>query len=792
MKIVILGGFDRSLYLLRGPLIRDLVRDGHQVIAAAPAENPEVANNVERLGATFVPVRLNRTGVNPLEDIGDFWRLVFFFLRQKPDVVITYTLKPAIYGTLAARCAGVPFRFAMITGMGSTFEASGIFARLCNVLISQLARIALSFCQAIIFHNQYDKDFFHRKTLLRDRGIVVGGSGVDLAAFMPSALPVAPVVFVMIARLIRPKGVVEYAEAGRLVQTSHPKVRFTILGEYDKNPEALGPEELKQLFERCGIEWMGFQEDVRPYLAAASVLVLPSYYREGLPRTILEAMAMGRAVITTAWPGCRDAITHGQTGLLVAPKDVNALAEAMRIYLRQPALLREHGRVARLEAEKRYGSDAINNYMLEAFGLRDQREGPRASPVPQKRPTLLVVTTVAETICAFLIPYVTRLVERGFAVDAMTSNVARLLANPSPFRRVFPMGFSRDMFALSNAASISAVRAVIDRGRYDIVHVHTPIASFIVRFACRRRNAHRPILIYTAHGFHFHSGGRRISNFVYTCLEKLAARWSDYIVVINEEDYVAARRRKFAPPERLRRMPGIGVNLRHFSRHAVPAHAVEDTQRSLPVPKGAKFVLSVGELTPNKRHQDAIRAFAMLKRPDLHLLIAGVGRFEPHLRKLVTDLKVGDRVKLLGFRNDIRELLICSSAFLFVTEREGLPRGLTEAMAMDVFCIATDVRGNRDLLGSLGRPLVPVGDLTAIVGAVEWMLANPKQVSEEVSKYAGMLAEYSEENVWRLHEELYANALASRAQSATTLSKNNPARSRITGDHAVEISAHED
>jgi glycosyltransferase involved in cell wall biosynthesis len=291
-------------------------------------------------------------------------------------VVLTYTIKPIVYGTLAARAASPGARcYAMITGVGYAFSAQELRARLSRQVARILLNISLPLNARVFFQNPDDRALFLRNGLVRPEQVVlIPGSGVDLDAFAPAPLPKhPPLVFLLIARLLREKGVEEYADAARLLRSRYPDVRFVLVGPLDDHPDAITQKEVRKWEVEGVLEYLGYQEDVRPAIAASSVYVLPSY-REGTPRSVLEAMAMGRPVITTDVPGCRETVRPWVNGFLVPPRDPLGLALAMERFLRRPELVPAMGRRSREEAEARFDVHVVNDIILDTLGLRD--EGP--------------------------------------------------------------------------------------------------------------------------------------------------------------------------------------------------------------------------------------------------------------------------------------------------------------------------------------------------------------------------------------------------------------------------------
>jgi len=367
--VVVLGGYAPSLINFRGPLLRHLIGDGHRVEAWAPDDAPEVSRHLAELGATYRRVALARTGLNPFTDLWTLATLYFALRDARPDVLIAYTAKPVIYGTLAARLAGVRYCFALITGLGYAFGGESTARRWLTRLTALLYRIALKGAGVVFFQNPDDRALFLGRRIVPEAKVrLLSGSGVDLGRFAPASTPGRPRTFLMIARLLRDKGVYEFVEAARLVRSRHPDARFVLVGPFDRNPAAI-PAGAVEAWQREGVvEYLGELHDVRPQIAACAVYVLPSY-REGMPRTVLEAMAMGKPVITTDVPGCRAAVAHGNNGLLVPARDAKALAGAMLQLVENPALVASMGAASLRRAREEFDVNRVNAAMIEAMGI---------------------------------------------------------------------------------------------------------------------------------------------------------------------------------------------------------------------------------------------------------------------------------------------------------------------------------------------------------------------------------------------------------------------------------------
>lgn len=371
-KFLLIAGLSESLLNFRGPLIAALQERGLNVHVTAP-DLP--VGNVMRLqlearGLTVHSTRIRRTGTNPLADLATLWNLWRLMRHVQPQFVMGYTIKPVIYGSLAAWLAGVPNRFALITGLGYSFQGEGQRGRL-QALVQRLYALALVRVDKVFFQNPDDEFLFRQRSILSmgTPSCVVNGSGVDVASFQVAPLPPGPPRFLLIARLLGDKGVREYVQAARRIRAQYPEVVFALVGWIDKSPDSIKRQELDGWIAEGILDYLGKLSDVRPAIAASSVYVLPSY-REGTPRTVLEAMAMGRPVITTDAPGCRETVLDGTNGFLVPVKSVDALEQAMMKFINDPTLASRLGQCARCVAEEKYDVHKVNAVMLSEMRIK--------------------------------------------------------------------------------------------------------------------------------------------------------------------------------------------------------------------------------------------------------------------------------------------------------------------------------------------------------------------------------------------------------------------------------------
>ena len=358
----------------RGALIADIVAAGHRVVAAAPFETEAEMDAVRALGAEPRTTAVERHSLGPLANLRYAAMLKRLVAEVKPDAFLAYTAKPVVWGAPAAKAAGVPMVAALITGLGYAFtEGRETKRRVSKLALGALYRRALAKCDRVIFQNPDDAATFRELGILgRNAPVaIVNGSGIDLSKFTP-APPPASVSFLMIARLLKDKGVREYAAAALALKQRYPHVSWRLAGFLDPSPDSITPEELERWIAG-GIEFLGRLDDVRPALADSACYVLPSY-REGTPRTVLEAMAMQRAVIPTDAPGCRETVIDGENGFLVPPRETKALEEAMERAITDPGRLEAMGLRSRRLAEAKYDVREVNKAMM---GLLQLPEGGR-------------------------------------------------------------------------------------------------------------------------------------------------------------------------------------------------------------------------------------------------------------------------------------------------------------------------------------------------------------------------------------------------------------------------------
>lgn len=344
-----------NIHNFRLPLVEALLRDGHRVTVLAPAD--DTAAKLEAVGACFVPLKMDRTGLNPVRDAGLTWRFMRHFRTLRPDVVLGFTIKNNLFGALAAKSLGIPF-VPNVTGLGTAFLGNRLLAATARLLY----RIAFRGLPVVFFQNVDDRALFIRDELVEPgQTRLLPGSGIDLAKFAATQYPgEGPVRFLMIARLLRDKGVYEFVEAARMLRSDGVGAEFALLGEVgSQNRSAVSRTELDNWLREGVVRYLGTSDDVRPEIARAHCIVLPSY-REGAPRTLIEGAAMARPAIATDVPGCTAVVEDRRSGLLCKSHDAGSLAQAMHRFLELDATAQARmGAEARKKMERDFSVELV-------------------------------------------------------------------------------------------------------------------------------------------------------------------------------------------------------------------------------------------------------------------------------------------------------------------------------------------------------------------------------------------------------------------------------------------------
>lgn len=369
-KIILLNNTAQNILGFRKHLVQFLLAHNYQVYAMATDFTAQTKEEVASLGAIPIDYTFARGGLNPFADLKNMKKLEKVFKQIQPDVLLTSFSKPVIFGTLAAKKAKIPKTIAMLEGLGYTFteqpDGQSLKAKIIKQIQVFLYKIALPKADTMIFLNPDDpKDLLDRYHIKVKKREILGAIGLDLNEYKFTNTPIKPISFVFIGRLLREKGIFEFLKAAEQVKKKYSTVVFKVIGSFDsENPGALKQGELQYYIESNIIKYPGFVTNIKDWIRESSVFVLPSY-REGVPRSTQEAMAMGRAVITTDVPGCRETVVEGKNGFLIPKWDVAALAKAMEYFIENPEEIKRMGEESHKIASEKFDGEKVNRKLLK-------------------------------------------------------------------------------------------------------------------------------------------------------------------------------------------------------------------------------------------------------------------------------------------------------------------------------------------------------------------------------------------------------------------------------------------
>ncbi|MET0554019.1 MAG: glycosyltransferase [Vicinamibacteria bacterium] len=580
-----------------------------------------------------------------------------------------------------------------------------------------------------------------------------------------AALPVV----LCIGNISENKGQDLLLEAVRLLQVRWPGLRATLVGR-----DHTGGRFAREVDGRglAGIYTAaGFATDVRPHLESATLLVLPTRYREGTPTALLEAMRAGVPVVASAVGGVAEIVEDGVTGLLVPPGDAEALACAIGRLLDDEPQRRRLASAARRHVARHHGVEAMVDGHLQAFRSVLERTALRTR--------VAHVATAAMSLRYLLRGQMEAVRERGYAVTGVSAPGpdAEVLADHGISHAAVPM--TRRITPFRDLVSVVRLYRVLRRGRFAIVHTHTPKPGLLGQLAARAAGV--PVVVNTLHGFYFHDRMPALARRFYIAMEKVAARCSDLILSQNEEDVAAALRLGIARPGQIRLL-GNGIDVRRFDPAAVGRHRRVETRASLGIAEGAPVVGFVGRLVAEKGLPELFDAMRFVVRavPGVRLLLVGATDHEKadQLGAAAAAARgIEDVCVFAGVRQDMPELYAAMDVFALPSHREGFPRAPMEASAMKVPCVVTDVRGCRQAVAH-GRNglLVPAGDARALADALLALLRDPvraRRLGEDGRRRA--LAEFDEREVFARVLGEYERLLGSRGLGALVPAPAAPA-----------------
>jgi len=369
-KILVIASHPESLINFRGHLLNEFIKNNYNVIACAPNAKKDTILELSKLGVDYKNIFLIRQGFNPFQDIKSIIILKKIIQREKPQLVLSYTIKPVIYGSIAAIISRVKNIYSIITGIGYALYGESLTQKIIGKIVRTLYRIILKYNKKVFFQNPDDLNYFINYNLISKYTfpVLINGSGIDLNYYFKCKTVTSPITFLLIARLLREKGIFEFLEAAERLKKKYPNTYYQIIGWADDSPSTIKPAVFENLHNKGIIDFLGFKKDVRNFLESTSIYVLPSY-REGTPRTVLEAMSMGRPIITTDAPGCRETVVDGRNGFLVPIKDPVFLEKTMERFIIDSSLIKKMGEESRKIAESKYDVNKVNKVIMREIRI---------------------------------------------------------------------------------------------------------------------------------------------------------------------------------------------------------------------------------------------------------------------------------------------------------------------------------------------------------------------------------------------------------------------------------------
>lgn len=675
MKVLILANNDTGLYMFRRELIGSIL-EKHQVVISLP--KGDLVGPLVEMGCRFEDTPMDRRGVNPITDmnlLSRYWKLL---REEKPDLVIGYTIKPNIYGGIVCRMLGIPFA-ANITGLGTAFQKKGLL----RSLVTALYRVALKRAEAVFFENRDNmKTLLDEKIVAPHQCKCLNGAGVNLEHYAYAEYPrEEPVRFLFMGRVMAEKGINELLEAMRRLRRDGFGCTLDVLGMMEESYEQqLGEAQAEGL-----LTYHGHQSDVRPFVERAHCFVLPSWH-EGMANTNLECASMGRPLITSDIPGCREAVLENISGILCKPKDADSLYDAMRRFLDLTAQQRRAMGVAgRIHMERVFDKSKVVRQTLDTLKLGDRKCGKK----------ICLIATVPMTVRSFLIPIAKYYRENtDWDISLMCDVDPGLEAEIPEGVRYIPVRMRRGV-DWTAAGVISSMAAVFKREKFDLVQYCTPNASFYASAAARM--AKIPVRLYCQWGMVYVSmkGPKR---WIFRSIEKMTCRNSTWIEPDSFGNLEFSHREGLYPACKgsvVWNGSTGGIDLARFDLSR-KAGWREEIRRKHGIPQGAVVFGFVGRITGDKGINELYEAFRELlkRRPDAYLMMIGGAERQKTIRSSLQEWAEREpHVVFCGPQNGIERYYAAMDVHVLPSYREGFGSVIIEAEAMEIPVIATAIPG---------------------------------------------------------------------------------------------------
>lgn len=727
--------YNTADYLLRfrKELILGFQERGFATYAVVPRDDKKIAE-LESIGVRCICVRMAAQKISPILDLRFIYQLATVFRRLRPDAVFLFTIKPVTYGSIAAHLAGVPHIFAMIVGLGTIFQnPTTLFAPLKRRAATALYKLALRQNDVVFFQNRDDLALFtlDESITFCSQSVLTSGSGVDLTKFtQPATRDWTRPVVVMVARLLREKGVMQYLAAAEEVKATMPNVTFLLIGGVDSGPLSLTSAELRKIQSSIAVEYLGEVDNVDQYLASATLFALPSYYREGVPRSAIEALASGLPIVTTDSVGCRETVIAGKNGILVAPRDHLSLALAILKIVGSPQLAEQMGQASRQYAEERFSVHLVSSIFFTAIE-------PHIASATGQKPRLLYVVTNADLAGAPI--HVSQLIESfksKFDLLVIAGEDGALLS----MLRAAGVATAVIQTIRSNVSPIQDIRSLFSlilwcrRFRPQLIHAHSSKAGLIARLA-------GGILgipcIFTVHGWGFTPDNPSRVRHILLWLEKLTSSLVSRYLCVSQAD---AR---------------LAVDLARISTDKVVCiqNGIPDSHVRSNQTVGRPRAIMVARHSAQKDFPTFARTIRRLT-VEATITLVGHGTDTAEFKAMFpSDFDLANlTIETLGTRKDVPSLLSESSIFVLLTNYEGLPLSILEAMRAGLPIVATDVGGVGELvIDGVNGFLVPKGDDKAAARALTQLLQ-----SAELRRSMGSASRLRYEEYFRIEKMVAA------------------------------------
>jgi len=732
----------------RLPIAQQLIKEGYEVHLATSGE---ILPIYDEMGLIFHKLEVSRKGTSPLGELRLIWQLFKLFTGLKPDLVHLVTIKPYLYGGILAKMAKVPAVVSAVSGLGFVLMATGFKTKFLRAMLYPLYKFAFSHKnQLIIFQNSDDANFLVNWEVIHSLKVrLIRGSGVDLNVYQYSSEPKGKVIVTFVARLLVDKGIREFIDASRILHSNGKEVSFWIAGDLDEgNPESITKAEVASWKDLPNVNVIGFQNNIADLYSKSNIACLPSY-REGLPKSLAEAAACGRAVVTTDVPGCRDAIEPNKTGLLVPIKNSELLADAIEYLIENPDVRKRMGVAGRALAENDFDIKRIVAEHIKIYRKLLAKE-------PTVNRKLLFVVNVDWFFMSHRLPIALEAMRQGYEVHIATALTDKLTVLQSHGLVVHPLSLDRSRAGLwVIGKTFWQIFRVCKLVKPDVVHFVTIKPVLLGGLAARMARVPAVVSAVSGLGFVFVAKGITavIRRWLVKHLYRVALGHRNLKVIFqNSDDLFCLARLVELPDRKVTMIRGSGADL---SQYCVT-----------PLPTGVPIVLLAARLLVDKGVREFVHSAQILRQrglsaQDVRFVIVGTpDPANPHSLypdELARWTEEG-AVEMWGHRTDMPQVM--ASAHIVVLPSyygEGLPKVLIEAAACGRVVVTTDHPGCRDAIQSgVTGVLVPVRDAEALANSIQELLSDPVRCAT-MGQAGRELAEsaFDERQVVEAHFQIY-------------------------------------